>query len=291
MIKRRVALDLFPLILFFALTVGVGLVNGFLQSIYAVAPTTQFAPESGRWSAYVELVQRPGFLSSLIYTIWIAAIAAVFAIVFGAVLAYVLRFAPSVVQRLGGLYHLPIILPHVVIAFITMVLWSPTGVIATLFSILGIDVGRPGFPALLNAPNGIGVIIAYVYKGFPFVTLMALGVLRFLPDRMIVTAKMLGAGPLRLFFTIGVPTMLPVLNQLFIILFLYALGGFEVPWLLGASRPQMLPVTVYSLYFQGSLSDRAVAMASLSMLAAFSAIFVAIYARVARRLRYGVRPV
>lgn len=288
---RRIVYGLLPLLVFFLLTVGVGLVHAFLQSVYAVGPTAAYAGSSNFASAYIDLFARPEFVRSFFYSVYIAGASAALSVVLGALFAYVLRWAPRYVQAIGSIYHLPIILPHIVVAFLTMVIWSPTGIFSSFASRLGFDLGSRGFPVLLNAPNGIGVILAYVYKEFPFVTLMALGVLRVVPDRMIITARMFGAGTIRTFRSVGLPAMLPALNQLFIILFLYALGGFEIPWILGASRPQMIPITVYSLYFQGSLGDRAVAMAALSLLAMFAAIFVVLYARVANRLSSRERPV
>ena len=93
-----------------------------------------------------------------------------------------------------------------------------------------------------------------------------------------------------LFSTVHLDNLVTVIF-LFIILFLYALGGFDIPWILGASRPQMIPMTVYALYFQGSLADRSIAMAALVLLAATAGLFVVVYARIARRLSARERPV
>lgn len=288
--NRRIVLGLLPLIVFFSLTVGTGLLNGFLQSLFLAGPGASSGVVSrGVLSAYRDLLARPEIGRSFLYTVYIAGTSAVLSVSLGAVFAWVLRWAPRPVRSQGVLYHLPIILPHIIIAFITMVLWAPSGIFATIVTRLGVDASV--FSQLLYSPGGVGMILAYVYKEFPFVTLMALGVLRFIPEQMIVTARMLGAGPLRTFHCVGLPAMRPILVQVFIILFLYALGGFEIPWLLGASRPQMIPVTVYSLYFQGSLADRPVAMAALSLLALFAALFVVLYTHVARRFAHAVRPV
>jgi putative spermidine/putrescine transport system permease protein len=121
--------------------------------------------------------------------------------------------------------------------------------------------------------------------------LLSMGVLDRIPDRLVTTARMLGAGPLRTFFVVVLPQLTPTLNQVFIILFLYTLGGFDIPWLLGASRPQMVPMTVYALYFQGSLADRSIAMAALTILALTAFLFVAVYSRIARRLSAAERPI
>lgn len=291
--RRRLLIRLLPLVVFFALTVGVGLVHAVLQSLALAGPPAlnSHHREMGIWYAYQALFMRPELLASLGHTLYVAVVSATISVALGAVGAYLLWRAPMWVRRAGAVYRLPIILPHIVVAFLTMVLWSRSGIVSSLTHHLGITPGGDGFPRLLFSSNGAGIILAYVYKEFPFVMLLSMGVLDRIPQRMISTAYMLGAGPVRTFFTVAVPLMAPMLNQIFIILFLYTLGGFDIPWLLGGSSPQMVPMTVYSLYFQGSLSDRSIAMAALTMIAALAVVFVVIYSRIARRLAAWERPV
>lgn len=278
------AIRLAPLVLFFSLTVGTGIVHGFLQSLSLAGPPGLIrdgtAVTTDMLRGYRYLFHETDFLLSAGYTVYIALVSAVLAVTIGSVMAYMLWCAPEWIRRAGGVYRLPIVLPHIVVAFITVLFWSGRGVVASL----GAFVGLEGLPDLLYSPGGTGIVLAYVYKEFPFVMLLVLAVLQRIPERYVVTARMLGAGPVRIYLRVILPLIIPVLNQLFIILFLYAMGGFDIPWLLGASRPRMIPMTVYSLYFQGNLSDRAAAAAALSLLVVFAALFVIIYSRGARRL-------
>ncbi len=291
--RRRIILRIMPLAIFFVLTVGVGLAHAFLQSLALAGPPAfnSHHREMGIWYAYQALFMRPELLSSLVHTLYVALVSATVSVALGAVGAYLLWRAPGWVRSAGTVYRLPIILPHIVVAFVMMLLWSQSGIIASITHHLGITPEGEGFPRLLYSSNGGGIILAYVYKEFPFVMLLSMGVLDRIPQRMITTAYMLGAGPGRTFFRVALPLMAPMLNQIFIILFLYTLGGFDIPWLLGGSNPQMVPMTVYSLYFQGSLSDRSVAMAALSLIAALAVVFVVVYSRIARRLAAWERPV
>jgi putative spermidine/putrescine transport system permease protein len=291
--RRRLLLRLLPLVVFFALTVGVGLVHAVLQSLALAGPPAlnSHHRDMGIWYAYRALFMRPELLASLGHTLYVALVSATVSVMVGAIGAYLLWRAPGWVRRAGTVYRLPIILPHIVVAFLTMLLWSRSGIIASVSHHLGITSGSNEFPRVLYSSNGVGMILAYVYKEFPFVMLLSLGVLDRVPKRMVTTAYMLGAGPVRTFLTVVLPLMAPMLNQIFIILFLYTLGGFDIPWLLGGSNPQMVPMTVYSLYFQGSLSDRSIAMAALSLIAGLAMVFVVIYSRIARRLAAWERPV
>jgi putative spermidine/putrescine transport system permease protein len=284
---------LLPLIIFFSATVGVGLVHGALQSLALAGPPALDPGRAGMsiWYAYQKLFLTPELLASLGHTFAVALVAAVAAVAIGAPAAYLLWRSPGWVRSAAAVYRLPIILPHVVVAFIVLVFWSRTGIIAAMLVRIGLDPEALGFSRILFGANGLGIILAYVYKTFPFVMLLAMGVLDRIPDRLITTAHMLGAGPVRTFFVVVLPQLMPMLNQVFIILFLYTLGGFDIPWLLGASRPQMVPMTVYALYFQGSLADRSIAMAALTLLAVTAFFFVAVYSRIARRLAVGERPI
>lgn len=291
--RAGVAARLSPLVVFFLLTVGVGLAHGALQSLGLAGPPALDPGRRGMglFYGYRELFMEPELVASLGHSIAVAFVSAAVSVALGAVGAYVLWRAPPRVRAVANVYRLPIILPHIVVAFITLVIWAPTGVVAAALAGIGLDFGAPGFPQLVFAPNGVGMVLAYIYKSAPFVMLMAVGVLDRTPERLVVTARMLGAGPLRVFRSVILPLLAPILNQMFIILFLYALGGFDIPRLLGASSPQMLSMTVYDLYFHGTLADRSTAMAALTLLSLAAGGFVVVYSRIARRLAVWERPV
>ena len=52
-------------------------------------------------------------------------------------------------------------------------------------------------------------------------------------------AENLGASPLRSFLTVTLPLSLPAVSQAFLIIFLFAFGGYELPLLLGATVPRL----------------------------------------------------
>jgi putative spermidine/putrescine transport system permease protein len=76
----------------------------------------------------------------------------------------------------------------------------------------------------------------------------------------------------------------PAMHTAFIILFLYSLGGFDIPYLVGESYPSMISIKVYNLYFKRELANRPEAMAILTCLFLFSLIFIWAYGKVTQRL-------
>ena len=71
----------------------------------------------------------------------------------------------------------------------------------------------------------------------------------------------------------------------FIILFLYGVGAFDIPFLLSESNPGMISIRVYNLYFRRDLANRPEAMAMLVAMFVFSLIFIWAYTRVVERLK------
>ncbi|MFO7783071.1 MAG: hypothetical protein ACQET7_03040 [Thermodesulfobacteriota bacterium] len=81
------------------------------------------------------------------------------------------------------------------------------------------------------------------------------------------------------------------MHTAFIILFLYSFGAFDIPFVLSESRPGMLSIRVYNLYFKRDLARRPEAMAILVILFCFAALFIMAYSLVVRRLESSERKV
>jgi putative spermidine/putrescine transport system permease protein len=91
------------------------------------------------------------------------------------------------------------------------------------------------------------------------------------------------------FSRLFLPRLTPALHTAFIILFLYSFGAFDIPYILSESRPGMLSIHVYNLYFKHDLSRRPEAMAILVIMFCFAVGFIVAYSKVVRRLEDGVR--
>lgn len=275
----RVLPRLAPLALPFAALFLGGFVLALLQSL---GLALGFPYESGLLDAY-RAVLRPRYLASFAFSLWVALASAGISTLAGALLATQVWKLPALWQRPALIYKIPLILPHIAVGFIVLTLLSRTGFAASLAFHLGLIDKPAEFPSLLYT-GGLGMILAYVYKETPFALLMALAVLRRLDPRLPQTARMLGASRTRVFLRVVLPHMAPALHAVFIILFLYTFGAFEIPFLLGQSRPDMLSIEVYNSYFQRGLEHRPAAMALLALMFFFSAAFIALYSRIVRRL-------
>jgi putative spermidine/putrescine transport system permease protein len=85
------------------------------------------------------------------------------------------------------------------------------------------------------------------------------------------------------------PRLAPAMHTSFIILFLYSFGAFDIPYILSESRPGMLSIQVFNLYFRHDLARRPEAMAMLTIMFCFAVIFIIAYTRTVTRMEDTVR--
>lgn len=284
--KDAVVLKLLPLLVPFVLLFAGGSIFALLQSVGILSPVPY---RGGFFDAYAKLLSNRWFYQSFGFSLYVSLVSTSLSVAAGTGLAYMIWRQPLSAQRYAIIYKIPLILPHIAIAFIVLVLFSKSGMISAVLYHIGIINEQADFPSILYGGNGLGIIIAYIFKEVPFVILMVSGILKRFDIRHIYTARMLGASRITVFFRIIVPFLLPVINSTFIILFLYSFGAFNIPFILSESRPEMLAVYVYNLYFKRDLVNRPYAMAVLVIMLFFSALFIYGYSRLVSRPEAGER--
>lgn len=284
--RRRQLLLLLPIVVPFLLLFVYGLYYALLQSFGLKTPVDSIYRG---FDSYKILFRDPWFISSYLLSIKVALLSAIISIILGCLLSYWLWLQPVESSKYTIVYKIPLILPHIVAALFIQLFFSKTGLISTIFFKLGLIDNLSSFPQLIYSESGIGIILAYIYKEVPFVILLKLAIYERIDKKLLIAAKNLGASTTVIFVKIILPYLLPVINTLFVILFLYSFGAYEIPFILGSSRPEMLPIYIYKLYFEKGLSYRPVAMAALILIFLFSSIFVYIYSQISRKVFNGAR--
>lgn len=261
----------------------------FLTVCQSVGVFTPLPHEGGALEAYAKLLADPAFFTSFAFSLGVAATSALFAVAVGTILAYRVWKLPGKLANAALVYKVPLILPHIAVAFVILVFWSQSGILASVAHALGLIQSMHEFPNVLFSGWGIGMVLAYTLKGTPFAMLLVMALLIRFDARQIQTAAMLGASGPRIFFTIVMPRLAPAMHSGFIILFLYSFGAFDIPYILSESRPGMLSIHVYNLYFKHDLTRRPEAMAILVIMFCFSVLFIIAYSKVVSRLENGIR--
>ena len=233
---------------------------------------------------YEEVFRNPDFVSSVWVSLKIAFWSAIFACALGVALSMALIKTRK--TRGATLYaiRLPILVPHAVVAVFVVQILGQTGLLARLMFALGLLDDYTRFPQLLYTPNYLGTILAYLWKEIPFVAYFVLAFMSGISDTLGEAAENLGASPMRGFFEVTLPLSLRVISKAFLIIFIFAFGGYELPLLLGATLPKALSVTTYLAYMSPNLLERPLAMAMNGTMLLISAAISLVYALVVIRL-------
>lgn len=280
--KRTVLLAyLAPLLLPFIIFFIYSLIITVVQSFGAGAVSDY---EGGMFHSYAVILNDRTFIRNGIFSLWISLASSLGSILLGSLVAWRIRLLPHRLYRAASVYRIPIMLPHITVAFLILFLFSSRGMIPALAYHLISPEAAENLPELIYSSMGWSIIMAYLYKEVPFVILMELSVLHQIPNDRLITARMLGAGSLQIYFKVILPQLIPVINSTFIILFLYSLGAFDIPFILGMSKPSMLSIRIYQLYFESDLVNRPLVMARLSLMFLFSLGFILIYLKSSKKL-------
>jgi putative spermidine/putrescine transport system permease protein len=130
-------------------------------------------------------------------------------------------------------------------AFGWLALLSSRGLINTWLHDLGI-LAEP----LTMVRNEFGVIVGMTHFLIPFAVFPIASAMRGVDARVLLAARGLGASRLRIFWRIFVPMTLSGIIGAALIVFVFALGFFVTPAILGGGRSVMLAELVYLHMFQ-----------------------------------------
>jgi putative spermidine/putrescine transport system permease protein len=190
---------------------------------------------------------------------------------------------------LGFLFQLNLTIPHIVGAIGILYLFSQSGAFARLAHAAGL-ISAPGeFPVLTHDPAGIGIILLYVWKEVPFITLILLSSLQSLGEDHEAVARSLGASRWQTFSHVTLPMLRPALVSASALVFAFAFGAYEVPLLLGAHAPQALSVLAWQAQVDSDLAARPEAMAMAVIIGLIGVALLFVHARALRQRGHHAR--
>ncbi len=154
-------------------------------------------------------------------------------------------------RLVATLSTLTVPLPHLVAAATTGLLLADSGLLARL---TGTATG--GWPRLVASPGWVAVGAELAWKESAFVALVVAGTLAVRGPALQETAALLGAGRWQRLRRVTLPLATPALAASSALSFVYAVGSYEVPYLLGPTSPEPLPVLAYRLFTSIDLATR-----------------------------------
>jgi putative spermidine/putrescine transport system permease protein len=163
-------------------------------------------------------------------------------------------------------------LSEVIIGFAWSTLLSRTGGVTNLFAMVGLMKPRalvPGFPAVLTG---------MVYQAFPYAVLVLYPTLSRLDPALAEAARVMGASPARAFLDVVVPATRRAALAALIMVFVFALGAYLLPQVLGRPQHWTLSVLITDQAIYQSNMPFAAAMAVFLMLISLSLVGLALLA-------------
>jgi putative spermidine/putrescine transport system permease protein len=180
-------------------------------------------------------------------------------------------------------FQVPMLVPHVTAAYLIMLLFMKSGWLSSIAYSVGITKSMEAFPSVVNDPNSLGIILTYIWKETPFIMLMLFPIMSRTQDSWLEIAQVFGARRQEFFKEVILPLMIPTWISTVLIVFAFAFSDFEVPYLLGVTYPKFISVYAYSMYYNGQLSDRPLALAANFILAIITAMLGLVAYKLAKR--------
>lgn len=252
----------------------IGLGTGIIQSL-GVIPAFGLTEPTLKY--YKEILTRSDILQSLKYSLYIAFVSAFFATSIGTILCAILVNLRQVKGKVMRVVQIPIIVPHVIVALFAINILSQNGILARIGAQLGLISDQQQFPMFLYDGHGIGVILAYLWKEIPFIVYFVIALMANISDSLGEAATNLGANRIQVFWKITLPLCMNTILSGFLIIFVFALGAYELPFILGATLPRALPVLAYIEYSKPDLLARPYAMAINGLIIAVSCSVAVVY--------------
>jgi sulfate transport system permease protein len=217
------------------------------------------------WEGFWNVVTHPRVLASFKLSFGASLIAAGINVVFGFIFAWVLvRYRFPGKRLMDALIDLPFALPTAVAGIALATLYANNGWIGRLLSPLGIEV----------AYTPLGILIALVFIGLPFVVRTVQPVLEDLEAEVEEAAACLGANRWQTISKVIVPYLTPALLTGFALAFARAVGEYGSVIFIAGNMPMVSEITPLMIITKLEQYDYAGATAIAAVMLVFSFILL-----------------
>ena len=250
----------------FGLTTGVTLA---ILSVVVLIPLASLVIFSAQMSAseIIDVITRPRVLSSFKVSFLTAFVASLINAVMGVVLAWVLvRYTFPLKRLVDGTIELPFALPTAVAGIALTALTADTGLIGGFFAKFCIKI----------AFTQIGITVALVFIGIPFVVRAVQPVLEKLDPAYEEAAGVLGASRATIFWKIILPELKPAIFTGFGLAFGRCLGEYGSVVFIAGNQPfetEIAPLIIMSELQEYDYAS-ATTIALVMLVASFATLFL-----------------
>lgn len=232
------------------------------------------------WAGFVRIVTGPRFVAAFQLSFGASFLAALFNVIIGVVIAWVLTRYEFPGKRLfDAIVDLPFALPTAVAGIALTAIYAQTGWIGSLFAPFGIRI----------AYTPLGIWIALVFIGLPFVVRMVQPVLEDIDREVEEASATLGASRLTTIFRVILPALVPAILTGFALAFARAVGEYGSVIFIAGNLPRQTEILPLLIVFRLEEFNypAAAAIAAVMLTASFVILLVINLIQVWSQRRFG----
>lgn len=223
------------------------------------------------WSNYQHLLSNAAVGRVVVTTLKIAVLTTVLTVIASYVIALSMLHMSAAARRFAFfLVLVPFWISVLVRAFSWITILRRQGVLNRLLLDAGV-ISRP----LELVYNTLGVTIGMVHYMIPFATLLLYANLSDIDRRIMQAARSLGAGPAAVFWRVWLPLSVPGIALATLFVFVFSLGFFVTPALLGGGKTLMVAEYISVQVSTTARWDLATSLSTTLLVVVGSLVFMA----------------
>lgn len=274
---RRSLLLMSPLIIFELLVFLVPFAILLRISVSEQAQSLPYSEGTFSLASYVDVLGSELLRGIIVFSFQLGIAATVIAVVLATFYAYATWRAEGLLKSaLLFSVVLPLLTTLVIKTYAWVPLLAPRGTANELLLAAGL-LSAP----VQVVPNTLGVIVGQVYIVFPYAMLAIYSVLATVEWELVEAARDLGAGPIRSFYAVVLPEIMPGITVATIISFAWSVGAYSAPALLGAGSDRTFALEVQKQMLLNFNWPLATALSTIMLVLMFLSI-VLIYVTLGR---------
>ena len=239
-------------------------------------------------SNYSRMLADPVFWQVVRVTLVYTAVVVVLMLIVGLFIAMLLNWSFRGRGFVRGILAIPWALPDIPVVLTFLLMADPNFGILNRMAAWLPGVGHHNAFFTSSHLAFASIVVITVWKGFPFYALITLSALQAVPDELLEAARVDGAGPIRRFRSVVLPSITPTLCLLAVLAFIFSLQQFSLIYLTTGGGPGQntttLSIDIYNQAFQFFNYSYASAIAVVGLILSVigTGLFVYIERRVVR---------
>jgi len=214
---------------------------------------------------YVHLMTKdPYFWKAFGNTVYLMAVSLVLQVPLGFVLALILNSGIRGKHFFNVAFFMPYVLSATSVALMWRFLYHPEGLINQFLQLIGLSCFTNSWLADPST-NISAVALVAVWQGAGFLMILFLAGLVSIPNEILESCRIEGAGPSQVVFRVVIPMLRPVVITVVTLVMINSVKSFDIIWILTRGGPfhstEVLTTWMYQLGFNLSQPARGTAVA------------------------------